>query len=264
MLLRNPFSGEDIFPGPYRMGAQVDGANTFRVGHPLAQRVLDQARQLPTPCAEIMLDYTHSGKHIAALEPLVGKHGWLSCTHFSVSALETEDYLLLVGYTEDSVSLDSAQCQRLFDLPAQEPKAFDIEIPAAVLARLQALQSDRQKALLEEMTARNAHWFDIEMDKLDRWAEDRRTSLKVELEELDGAVKEIRKAARLAPNLPEKLERQRELRKLETNRDAAWHSYDEASRELDRQKDVLLDEISKRLDQISAAENLFVLRWCLK
>ena len=114
------------------------------------------------------------------------------------------------------------------------------------------------------MTARNAHWFDIEMDKLDRWAEDRRTSLKIELEELDEAVKETRKAARLVPNLPEKLERQRELRKLETKRDAAWHNYDEASRELDRQKDTLLDEISHRLEHHSKAIELFSIRWVIK
>jgi hypothetical protein len=133
-----------------------------------------------------------------------------------------------------------------------------------VLSRLQVLQADRQKALLEEMNARNARWFDIEMDKLDHWAEDRRTSLKVELEELDEAIKETRKAARLAPNLPEKLERQRELRKKETRRDEAWRSYDEASRELDRQKDSLLDEISQRLKQKAESNTIFTLRWTLK
>jgi hypothetical protein len=37
------------------------------------------------------------------------------------------------------------------------------------------------------MSAKNGEWFDIEMDKLDRWAEDRRTSLKADLEELDWA-----------------------------------------------------------------------------
>jgi len=74
---------------------------------------------------------------------------------------------------------------------------------------------------------------------------------------------EIRKAARLAPNLPEKLERQRELRKLETRRDEAWRSYDQASRELDRQKESLLDEISRRLKQHTGSEALFILRWKL-
>jgi hypothetical protein len=40
------------------------------------------------------------------------------------------------------------------------------------------------------------------MDKLDRCAEDRRTGLKVELEELDELIKETKKAARSSPNLP--------------------------------------------------------------
>ena len=36
----NPFPGETIHPGPYRLGKNVEDANTYRVGHPLAQRVL--------------------------------------------------------------------------------------------------------------------------------------------------------------------------------------------------------------------------------
>ena len=71
----------------------------------------------------------------------------------------------------------------------------------------------KQKALLEELEARNANWFEIEIDKLDHWADDRRTSLKVELDDLNEAIKENVKAARLAPNLPEKLEKQQALRK---------------------------------------------------
>lgn len=39
------------------------------------------------------------------------------------------------------------------------------------------------------------------MDKLDRWAEDRRLALKAELDELDQTIKNTKRAARLAPNL---------------------------------------------------------------
>jgi len=121
----------------------------------------------------------------------------------------------------------------------------------------------RRQGLLDALAASNGHRFDAEMDKLDRWAEDRRAGLKAELEELDQEIKETKKAARLAPNLPEKLERQKELRKLETKRDEAWHSYDQASREIDRQKDALLDEVSRRLEQKTEQETLFTLRWGL-
>ena len=50
-LHTNPFPGETIHPGPYRMGKSVEDANTYRVGHPLAQRVLAtrQGRWSPSP-----------------------------------------------------------------------------------------------------------------------------------------------------------------------------------------------------------------------
>ena len=101
------------------------------------------------------------------------------------------------------------------------------------------------------------------MEKLDRWADDRRASLKAALNELDEALKAAKKAGRLAPALPEKLERQREARMLEGKRDEAWRAFDQASREIDRQKDSLLDEIGRRLEQKLELEPLFTLRWRL-
>ena len=261
-LLRNPFPGQEINAGPYLMGKSVETANTYRVGHPLAQRVLEQAKTLKTPPARVTFDYTLSGKHIAMLEPLIGQGGWLQCSQFSVSALETEDHLILSGLTENGEILDDAQCRRLFDLSAE--MGAPESCPPGMLAKLSNEQTRKQQALLAEMTARNGHWFDIEMEKLEHWAEDRRSSLKIELEELDEGIKETRKAARLAPNLPEKLEKQRDLRKLETKRDEAWRDYDAASRELDRQKDALLDEISKRLEQKTKHNFLFTIKWTLK
>jgi len=122
----------------------------------------------------------------------------------------------------------------------------------------------RQAEFLEALAVKNGHWFDTEMDKLDRWADDRRTALKAELEELDQEIKETKKSARMAPNLPEKLELQRKLRGLETKRDEAWRAYDTASRDVDWQKDALLDEISRRLEQRTECRPLFVLRWTVK
>lgn len=112
--------------------------------------------------------------------------------------------------------------------------------------------------------AANAHWLDTEMDKLDRWADDRSASLKAEFTELDEALKEVKKLARFASMLPEKLKRQRAARTLEGKREEAWRAYDEASREIERQKDALLDEISRRLEQRIEQEALFALRWRMR
>jgi hypothetical protein len=110
--------GETINPGPYRMAKGVEDANTYRVGHPLAQRVLTRARELEPEPADVVLDYAASGKNMAILEPLRGRSGWLACAHVSMSALESEDQLVFAGVSDDGEAMDQAQC-RLFDLPAE-------------------------------------------------------------------------------------------------------------------------------------------------
>lgn len=259
LLERNPFPGEVIHPGPYRMGKNVEDANTYRVGHPLAQRMLEKGKALPEMLGEVIFGLSSSGKNLAILEPLIGQSGWLSCTRFSISALDTEDHLLLTGVTDTGELLDEMQCRRFFDISGTA--SAGVEPPAHLQATLDAAVRQRQQALLDAIVTKNGQWFDLEMDKLDRWAEDRRTALKADLDDLDQQIKETRKAARLAPTLPDKLERQRALRKLETRRDEAWRNYDEASRTLDRQKDTLLDEISHRLAQKTEQATLFTLRW---
>jgi superfamily II DNA or RNA helicase len=261
MLHSNPFAGEAIHPGPYRMGKRAEDANTYRVGHPLAQRVLGLGRALGAPPAEVTFRYRDSGKKIAILEPLVGTRGWLACARLTVNAMETEDHLLFGGVTDTGQPLDDAQCRRLFDLPATVERTCTV--PEAIAAAFADAHNRRQRALLEELATRNGRWFDVEMEKLDRWAEDRRTSLKAELTDLDDALKAAKKAARLAPTLPEKLERQREARVLEGKRDEAWRAFDQASREIDQQKDTLLDEISQRLEQKLEQEPLFSVQWQL-
>jgi superfamily II DNA or RNA helicase len=260
-LHRNPFSGEAIHPGPYRMGKGVEDANVYRVGHPLAQRVLALGQSQETSVAEVSFQYAGSGKNIAVLDTIRGSSGWLTCQRISLTSLEAEDWIALVGVTDDGTLLDEAQCRRLFDLPGTSGAPADM--PAAVTDILRSQHDRRRGALQEEASERNGTWFELEMDKLDKWADDRRTSLKGELDELDQALKEAKKNARTAPTLPEKLERQKQVRTLETKRDEAWRAYDQASREVDRQKDALLDEISRRLEQKLEQEPLFGLRWRL-
>ena len=70
-----------------------------------------------------------------------------------------------------------------------------------------------------------------------------------------------RKSARTAPTLPEKLERQREVRKLEGRRDEAWRSFDQATRDLESRKTLYWTTSAKRLEQHIEEENLFTIRW---
>lgn len=259
VLRKNPFDGNTIHPGPYRMGKRVEDVNTYRLGHPLAQKILAHCKALNPPPGEVIFEYSASGKKITSLDPLVTQRGWLSCECLTLAAFEVEDHLVFAGLTDDGEILDSGQCRRLFDLPASCKNLPPSRRPA--VSELGECLVAQRKTIAEQIQNKNGVYFDSEMDKLDRWADDRRNSLKTVLAELDDAIKQMKKDARLAPNLPTKLELQRKLRQLENKRNEAWKDFDESSREIDRQKDSLLDEISRRLEQKTERRELFTIRW---
>jgi len=46
--------------------------------------------------------------------------------------------------------------------------------------------------------------------------------------------------------------------------DKAWKEYDEAAKDIDKNKDKLIDETQKRLGQKIVEERLFIIRWSIK
>lgn len=263
VLTRNPFPEENIHPGPYRAGRNVEDANLYRVGHPLAQRIIEQCKVLTTETAELVFQYTGSGKNISILDSLVGTAGWLTASTVTITAFETEDHVLLAGFTDDGVPLLPEQCQRLFSLSAVEQPIAETSADVTAQSAIQSTLNAQRKQILANLSEKNAQYFEAELDKLDRWGEDQRNSLKLALRQLEDDIKAVRRNARLAPNLPEKLKFEREKRQLDTKRDEAWKEYEQSAKEVEARKDSLMDEVEKRLQQQVSEHSLFTIRWSL-
>lgn len=260
VLHTNPFPDEHIHAGPYRVGKNIEDANIYRIGHPLAQKVITHCRDMTLGVKTLSFRYTNCGKKIAVLESLVGREGWLICHLITVSAFEAEDHVVLAGCTDDGVMLNEDQCRRVFSLAAEEEIIAPLLPPQIAQAIADSVASTKA-AIVSRMETRNGGFFEAELDKLDRWGEDRRASLKARLREIEDAIKVIKREARMAANLPLKLKFEREKRNLETNRDAAWKEYEQAARDIEKQKDALIDDVEKRLAQQLAEKPLFTLRW---
>ena len=132
---------------------------------------------------------------------------------------------------------------------------------SAIEDLLETQLTGKKNEVIERISVKNGAYFEIELDKLDKWGEDKRNSLRLTLKELDDQIKELKKQARLAPNLPEKLQLEKEKRLLEGKRDEAWREYDHAAREIEKRKDDLIDEIEKKLKQSITEQELFTIRW---
>ncbi len=257
VLEHNPFPGEAIHPGPYRMGRNVEDANTYRVGHPLAQRVLEQCLALETPPVELRFNLSKSGKRIAVLDSHMGQSGWLVCTKVSINSFEAEDHILFAGVRDDGESLDSDTCKRLFDLPAEAGQPI---LPAP-LDGLEKQIQDQKTEILTMISGRNAKWLDEEIGKLDRWSEDLKLGLEQEIKELDQEIRDTKRQARMEASLDAKVQVHRKVKELEAVRSNKRRDLFVAQDEVDTRKETLISTIETRLRQNSTEELLYRIRW---
>ncbi len=261
-LLNNPFPEVKIHPGPYRIGKNIDDANVYRIGHPLAQKIIDTCKATKLEEIELVFDYTNTAKNIAAIEGFVGQSGYMMGNVLSITSFELEEFIQLCGITDNGTLLDKHQCERFFSIPATINNSA-IAVPLSVSLKLAEQIRTHRLSTLDEIGQRNAVYFENELEKLDHWGEDRRNSLKVTLKDLDFEIKEVKKQSRLAPNLPDKLKLEKQRKKLENERDTAWKEYDGAAKEIEQNKDKLIDQIEQRLQQNLNEEPLFLIKWKL-
>jgi superfamily II DNA or RNA helicase len=247
---------------PELVSGSISGqtANTYRVGHPLAQRIIETCKSLSLPRQELSFHYSTTPKKITILEPLVNKAGWLSVANLTISSFETEDHILFCGLCDDGTELDEEICRRLFSLPATTtPLAF--LMPDESRALLSQIAKVREMGILQETATRNAGFFDTEMEKLEKWAEDIKSSLEIELKELDKEIKFRKTEAKKIPNLEEKVSAQRHIKELEKKRNTLRMNLYQAQDDVDVRKEKLIEDIEARLQQKLERNELFFIRW---
>jgi len=229
----------------------------YRQDHPLAQELLEQATKRELPVVEIAFDYSHHAGILSAIEPLVGQSGWLDISKLTVQSLAHDEYLLLSGQTDGGETLPSEVCSRLFSIEASAAETRT----APPRERLQSIRDQLLSDVLLETERRNALFFDEEVVKLDRWAEDLKTGLERELRDLDKEIREAQRNARLALQLAEKLEAQKHVRELEQRRSRKRRELYDAQDQIDAQRDELIQDMEKQLKTEHRVEPVFTIRW---
>jgi len=244
------------------------GAHAYRPGHPLAEFLLGRSARRDLKPASVVFEYgSHSGK-ISVVERLVGRSGHLSLTRLSIKALEQEDRLLFVGLDTDGIPLDQETCEKLFEVGGRVGAPLvgarvtqEAEIPAAVSEKLAAFFESSKADVLAQIAERNSRFFDEEIEKLERWAEDLKEGLEHELKELDAEIKATKKEAKLLRELEPKLALHRKAKDLEAERSRKRRALYDAQDEIDGKKEALISDVEARLEQRVEAEPLFTIHW---
>ena len=250
----------DVPLGRYSLVAKtLPNEHHYRPGHPLAQALVAAAKARPLECRELSFDYTKRTGRVALVEGLLGKAGWLRVQQLSVTALETEDALLLSGVTDDGTPLDQEVCAKLLGLPATVGRTAACSTDVAAV--LETALARETKRVLDDAMQRNQTYFDAESEKLDRWAEDLKDNLEYEIKELERDIRDAKKQGRLVVELKEKIEAQKHVKDLEHRRNEKRKSLFIAQDEVEAKKDTLIADVEARLEQRNAHEDVFTIRW---
>jgi ERCC4-related helicase len=246
--------------GRYELPRRSGEAHLYRVNHPLALWITQQAKTRQLPAAKLVFDYEAYGIRISTLEPYRGKTGWLTCKLISVEALgNQEQHLLVAASTTDGVVLAEEDPEKLLRLPATTQAASLFNAPDG--STLQADVDARRTALLREINERNLGYFEQEVQKLDAWADDLKLGLEQEIKEIDREIKEVRRTAATSPTLEEKLAHQKRQRELEGKRSKLRRELFARQDEVEAQRNDLISQLEAQLQQQVEERTLFTVEW---
>ena len=243
-------------------GPSQPGEHRYRLGHPLAQHLLERAksRLLALEPQHLHFDYAGYNGFIGALRDRRGSSGWLSLALYTVTALgQTEEHLLWSALTDSGEVLPLEVAQKLFDLPALAEST--LETPPSALYDFQESARVQRK---EAINTRNLRAFEDAAARIDAWSEDLKVGLERDIKELDRLIKEARRAATTAPTLQAKLEGQKQVQDFEKKRTAKRRNlFDEQDR-IDAERQELIEGLAAKLEEREELKPLFTIRWSLK
>lgn len=240
--------------------AEENSGVFFREADPLAKQLLDSSASRVLALSYIVFDYSQYKRKISALEALIGKSGWLEVNRLSINTFEEEEFLLVLAKTDDGSVIDSEIASKFFSLPASIIK----QNISSDDSFLQNQKEELIKKHLQDVENRAASFYESRVEQIEHWSEDLKLSLEKEIRELDKEIKNIRRLAKSAISIKEKLFSQKQIRLLESKRNSKRKKIFEEQDKIEQQRDELIERLEGDLKPETKITHLFTIRWEIK
>jgi hypothetical protein len=235
------------------------GYRTYRLGHPLGEHVIEQAKRADTPLREVVFDYSNHGMRIALVERLKGKCGHLLLQRLRVKSYEEEDHLLFTATTTDGITVDQETCAKLFQCQGQVRQTVDLQ--ATTNDELQADAGQRVRATLDRIMEENNQHFQEAREKLHQWARDLEKSAERELDDAKAKIRELERKARQANTMAEQRSVEEEIARMEKRKRELRQRIFQVEDDIAQKRDRLINALVQKMQQTSQTETLFTIRW---
>lgn len=258
-LKSNPFPNEIIYPGPYRIWKEVEDSHIYRPEHPLAKKIIESVKQERLEESEIHFNYSNYEWKISSVEAILWKTWYMKLSKCSVSSFETIDEIIVSSLLEDWTILDPEVVKKLWKVPWE--LTWTTEFSEDIIKSLDDTEANIETSFLWTINTKNSQFFDEEIFKLEKWTDDMKTSIEIELKRLDIEIATLRTQSRKLLWLEEKLDAQKKIKDLEKKRSDMRQNLYKIQDDIDKQKEDLLSNVEARLRQSIEKTPLFKIKF---
>ncbi|NIE50685.1 DEAD/DEAH box helicase [Pantoea sp. Ap-870] len=232
-------------------------------GKQLIDIALHEGEELATVpvCQRLNFIYQPKSGQLADVKLLCQQSGQLLLTKVSIGNQEQQrEQLLAAAVTDTGEVVAEETVSRLLRLPLSEITSIEEQpLLPALTNQCEALRN----SFIQQVERDNEFYYNEEVEKLERWSEDRRIALDLRIKQLDTEIKDARKNSRQLPSLKEKMEAKRSLKALERERDNIMLQYHDEKKKIEQEEDRLLEEVEQKLATEITSSQLFAVSWTL-
>lgn len=242
--------------------ADERGWNFFRLADGgLADSLVTRAKTRSMSAANLVFHYPAYDGNLGDVARLRGQSGWMRVARLKLETpARTWDEIICAAFTDDGNSLDPSTAERMLLVPSAEAGGIGDGLPEGPLA---GMVEDRQAILTGRAQERLGEFLNEEDERLDAWRNDAAVAYEQQMKALTKEANEKTKLARATPNLQAKLDLQREGKALKRQVDDLRHQLHTRLREIDEERERMLDAIAEQLNLTPLVEDLFTIRWTL-
>ncbi len=260
-LHTQPYQGHTFPKEPFKLGKPNSEPHVYRIGHSLAQLVLDKVKNYPlVDNATLTFNLTDYAGNVSILEELKNHSGWLSIMAVSIESFETSDYLLIFGYSNNNLVLSEEQAKRLLTLPVSNME----NVPSSINQEL--LENTRDinlNSLLNAINEKDNGYLKFETEKLNKWADDRINAAELAIKETKAKIKELTRESQKVTDPSLQLKIQEQLQELNRKQKKQRQEIFIVEDEIAESRDKMIADIQKRMKQQINKKHLFTINWIL-
>jgi hypothetical protein len=241
------------------LASEEQGWRFFRLNEgSLAQQLLEQARDRTLETVRVCFDYSSYVGNLSDVANLAGRGGWLALYRLTLATpAKSYDDIIAVSITDDGELIDSETVERLMQVPASIKGDALTRAPS----QLQSLAEDSQTSLIRNAQQRLGSFLAEEEDRLENWRDDAKVTFEAKIKELEKEARDKTKESRAVMELESKVALQREAGNLRRDADNLKQQYFERLKEIDNQREQMLDGIAEQLSLTPTLTPLYTIQW---